>query len=1168
MKFRELCIEKYGSCQSLRLQFPASPGLVVIYGPNEAGKSTCLSAISDLLFGIPKQSLHGQLFGNELMRISATMERSSGELLTLRRRKGQSKTLTDETGKLVDEQRLAALLGSTDRAKFAALFGLNHESLREGGKRLLTAEGDIGRLIVEAGGGLRALVDKLSTLDRQASQLFAPRKSADRAFYQSLAAFESAERAVREGLRTREDYEQANSEYESAKRALAQCKQAQRELRERKLEQERLIRIVPMLAELDRSEEVLATFAALPSLRPAFVQEVRSALSVHKQATQSFHEAETQRSSLARKVEGLIVPPEWTTAEAQIRDITEKAKGIARQRVDRSNRERELATSEAKLAPLCQRIGVSVHTDLEPLMPSEIVRNQVQQLLAQGSELRPIIAGLESQISDDMAEISRLEQEQQNRTTAGQHQPFGVTASEFDSLPQQAATQQTKRAQAERMDQAIAQQVVALGFSQVSELRALNCPDEAIIQGERDARAELETERLRQAAIVTAERIKKDSALREIARLRQGEEVPTEDAICAARSERAAAWRPVKQVYLAEDAQTILSLSLVERHRAVDVLEKQTHSADALADRKSTEAHRIAALAVAETQRDEAQAAMVSATQAGEALENKVALAVQRWKETWTAATDLEADLGRLKELARKRKDLLEAVSRAEGVKTECELMQAELSARLVSLTMAEQQLGLSADPQTSLSARVRSVHQRIAAHEESYRSHREAANQLSIRRSQLTKRRAQLDARLQAEAAWQTEWTLAARQLGLADQVSIAHGQELVTAWAAADGVFDSIRNTRRRLARMDEDETALRQMLDDLAPSLGLTLPDDPVAAAHMVEEKWKAVAKLDGERNALRPQLDQRTHERDVRKHELDEAAHTLHMLRTEAQCELADLDAVASRYEQWAAAQDRHHQLAERVFSTGDGHAAAFYREQLGGRSLDELRAALQELEGDTQRLDQQMEEAAVRVSASLANLSQLQTEQVYNHAVASREQSAAELHQIVERYLDMRLAHTLLTGGIAFVRDQQQDPLIKRAGELFALTTEGMFVGVEADVDDKGNPVLVGKRRDDTSVAIDTMSDGTRDQLFLSFRLAHIEQYCVSAEPLPFVADDLLVHFDDARSSATLKLLSELGKTTQVLLFTHHHSIKETAQQLTALHHASFIDLRDSSLKAA
>jgi uncharacterized protein YhaN len=259
---------------------------------------------------------------------------------------------------------------------------------------------------------------------------------------------------------------------------------------------------------------------------------------------------------------------------------------------------------------------------------------------------------------------------------------------------------------------------------------------------------------------------------------------------------------------------------------------------------------------------------------------------------------------------------------------------------------------------------------------------------------------------------------------------------------------------------------------------------------------------------------------------------------------------------------------HRQLSERIFSTGEGRPAAFYREQLGGRSLDELRAELQELEGDAQRLEQKIEEDAVRVNTSLGKLAQLQTEQVYNHAIASREQAAAELHQIVERYLDVRLAQSLLTAGIAVVRDQQQDPLIRRAGELFALTTESMFVGVETDVDDKGNPIIVGKRRDDSSVAIDTMSEGTRDQLFLSFRLAHIEQYCVSAEPLPFVGDDLLVHFDDARSSATLKLLSELGKTTQVLLFTHHHSVKETAQQLASLHNLSFIDLRDSRLRAA
>ena len=135
MRFEELVLEKYGSYKSLALRLPETPGLLVIYGPNEAGKSTCLAAISDFLFGIPNQSAHGQLFGNEQMRLTATLRRASGERLTLRRRKGRTKTLTDGDGKLLDENVLSTLLGATDRAKWSSLFGLNHESLREGGKR-------------------------------------------------------------------------------------------------------------------------------------------------------------------------------------------------------------------------------------------------------------------------------------------------------------------------------------------------------------------------------------------------------------------------------------------------------------------------------------------------------------------------------------------------------------------------------------------------------------------------------------------------------------------------------------------------------------------------------------------------------------------------------------------------------------------------------------------------------------------------------------------------------------------------------------------------------------------------------------------------------------------------------------------------------------------------
>ena len=74
-----------------------------------------------------------------------------------------------------------------------------------------------------------------------------------------------------------------------------------------------------------------------------------------------------------------------------------------------------------------------------------------------------------------------------------------------------------------------------------------------------------------------------------------------------------------------------------------------------------------------------------------------------------------------------------------------------------------------------------------------------------------------------------------------------------------------------------------------------------------------------------------------------------------------------------------------------------------------------------------------------------------------------------------------------------------------------------------------------------------MSEGTRDQLFLALRLALIKEYLDTAEPLPFIADDLLVSFDDDRAGAALDILKRLSKNTQVLVFTHHGHLVELAR---------------------
>jgi uncharacterized protein YhaN len=93
--------------------------------------------------------------------------------------------------------------------------------------------------------------------------------------------------------------------------------------------------------------------------------------------------------------------------------------------------------------------------------------------------------------------------------------------------------------------------------------------------------------------------------------------------------------------------------------------------------------------------------------------------------------------------------------------------------------------------------------------------------------------------------------------------------------------------------------------------------------------------------------------------------------------------------------------------------------------------------------------------------------------------------------------------------------------------------------------------LVGVRNGGELVRMNQMSDGTADQLFLAVRLASLESYIRHHEPLPFVVDDILIQFDDHRAKATLEVLAELSRETQVIFFTHHRHLLELVDGVTA-----------------
>ena len=154
---------------------------------------------------------------------------------------------------------------------------------------------------------------------------------------------------------------------------------------------------------------------------------------------------------------------------------------------------------------------------------------------------------------------------------------------------------------------------------------------------------------------------------------------------------------------------------------------------------------------------------------------------------------------------------------------------------------------------------------------------------------------------------------------------------------------------------------------------------------------------------------------------------------------------------------------------------------------------------------------------------------------------------AKLQGDVARYATLKLAASVLHRSIERYREKNQGPILARASALFGSLTGGSFARLQIDDDGDGQSVVKGVRPDGRLVSVEGMSDGSHDQLYLALRLASLESWLQSHEPIPFIVDDILLNFDDRRATAALAALAELSRRTQVLFFTHHRHIIDLAR---------------------
>jgi uncharacterized protein YhaN len=361
---------------------------------------------------------------------------------------------------------------------------------------------------------------------------------------------------------------------------------------------------------------------------------------------------------------------------------------------------------------------------------------------------------------------------------------------------------------------------------------------------------------------------------------------------------------------------------------------------------------------------------------------------------------------------------------------------------------------------------------------------------------------------------------------LGLNGEVSTQRATEVATEWASAFGVFNELRLTTKRIQRIHEDEQKLQRTISALRMKLAIELPDDVVAAARHLKRKLTESTGRALQREALTPQVEKARLTLQAKAERLKASTLKLTKLAADCHCDAAELEPLATRIAERAKLKLKRETLNHAILTAGDGHALESLRDQWRREDPDSLAGQLATLNTDVARRDNDMVAAISALQSAEADVKAFLSDDRLNGLIAEREAASTDMHRIIERYVEITLAQTLLKAAIEKVRHEQQDPLLARASQLFSASTRGQFAAIETDVNDDGHPIVVGRRLGGDLVGLSEMSDGTRDQLFLAFRLASIEHYGRNAEPLPFIADDVLVHFDDDRGLATLELLAE------------------------------------------
>ncbi len=1146
MRFASLGLERYGAFTSRIVRFHADARVHVIYGRNEAGKSTALAATRDLLFGFPTKTPYDFLHKQSDLRLLGEVVARDGRTLAFGRRKGNARTLLDAAGAALADDALAPFLGGLTLDVFRRAFGLDAKALREGADELLRSRGDVGGSLMAAVAGLRGLSELRKTLDAEADAIYSDRRFANRTFYQALDRRETARKAVRDLALRASDWTKLGADIESHDQRLDAIKESRAQAATQRNRLERLIRLKPRVAAIDAASATLDALGEAATLPKGFGVKLADALDALTAAQKQHQQARENADATSRALTDIAVDRALIARRADVARLFADVGNYDKARLDRPAVREQASEFRSQALEIAARLGVGDLEELKAGRPTDAALAEARKRSRDGEAIERQRIALEQAVADEDAVIAACERARASHGALADPAPLReklAALGDVGALVKERARIGPKLSDAAR---ALAEDAARMNPPIVDlEAFARASPPNAEAMGRFADAARATDAQLRDArksrADARDEAARLDMQLRDLADQRP---VPTRERVAAARAERDVLWTKIRAAAFNEASAPAGAL-LAE---TVARFETARDAADALVDEAAHDADRVSRHRAAVDDLARWRAGVEDAEQRLRTIEADRNADEARWRDAWRsigieplAPTEMLAWLSAAQGLLARRADLKAQQSDLAATLEDLERLAAPLQALAATMDLpplADLDVG-------RLAARTAD---RLKAIEAAW----DAARDDETRWREAKRRRAESE-RKRAEAAnalerWRGEWREVARALGLSPTSSREAAAAALDAWAETPGALANLYDRERRVRGMTRDierfETDAAGLVEAIAPDLAGAPANE---AARELQRRFEAATAAAVRREAA-------TQRDSEQRQALEEATRKLAQAR-EGVASLAalapagaDLAALCDTLRGRDSACDALDQARSDFILVANGLDEAIARAELATFEADDAQAQIEALAREEDALEDERNTVFAERNELLKRRDTLNAGVGAEVAAQQRRNAEADLHRLGHDWAALKIGALLLETALDRQRATRRDPLLARAGALFETLTGGGFAGLEQTFDEKDEPRLVGRRANGETLNVDQLSEGARDQMFLALRLAYVEDYATRAEPAPFLADDLFASFDDARTEHALRSLGALAAHTQAIVFTHHRHVVDLAER--------------------